>query len=202
MWVTKFLAHFICTGIPFTVVIITFSVPSIPVQLPETVGSLKKLESLNLEQNGLMSLPDSCVNLKSLKTVNLSQNKLQTFPLFLCQLTHLDFANLSSNAIPELPQGIEALNAVELNLNGNSISVLPPGLAKCRRLKVLRVQENTLELMGLPPALLSDSNISLLCAEGNLFDLKELHELPEYEKVWGWPYCHNYTATINTLVSI
>ena len=176
--------------------------PSIPVQLPETVGSLKKLESLNLEQNGLTSLPDSCVNLKSLKTVNLSQNKLQTFPLFLCQLTHLDFANLSSNTIPELPQGIEALNAVELNLNGNSISVLPPGLAKCRRLKVLRVQENTLELMGLPPALLSDSNISLLCAEGNLFDLKELHELPEYEKVWGWPYCHNCTATTNTLVSI
>jgi len=165
-------------------------VPSIPVQLPETVGSLKKLESLNLEQNGLTSLPDSCVNLKSLKTVNLSQNKLQTFPLFLCQLTHLDFANLSSNAIPELPQGIEALNAVELNLNGNSISVLPPGLAKCRRLKVLRVQENTLELMGLPPALLSDSNISLLCAEGNLFDLKELQELPEYEK-----YMERYSAT-------
>ena len=153
-------------------------------QLPEEVGSLKKLETLNLEQNELASLPDSCVNLKALKTVNLSRNKLQTFPLFLCQLIHLDFADLSSNTIKELPKGIDVLNAVELNLNGNGISVLPVSLAKCVRLKVLRVQENTLELMGLPPALLSDSNISLLCVEGNLFELRELHELPEYEKVW------------------
>ena len=159
------------------------SPPPTSVQLPEEVGSLKKLETLNLEQNELVSLPDSCVNLKALKTVNLSRNKLQTFPLFLCQLIHLDFADLSNNAIQELPEGIDALNAVELNLNGNGISVLPASLAKCVRLKVLRVQENTLELMGLPPALLSDSNISLLCVEGNLFEMRELHEIPEYEKV-------------------
>ena len=152
----------------FNIVPSLLHTPPIPAQLPEAVGGLKKLESFNLEQNGLTSLPDSCVNLKSLKTVNLSHNKLQSFPLFLCQLTHLDFANLSSNAIQELPQGINVLSAVELNLNSNSISVLPASLAKCKRLKVLRVQENTLELMGVPPALLSDSNISLLCAEGNV----------------------------------
>ena len=91
------------------------------------------------------------------------------------------------------------LSAVELNLNSNSISVLPASLAKCKRLKVLRVQENTLELMGVPPALLSDSNISLLCAEGNVFDLRELHELPEYEKVQCWSW---YSIACNYRISL
>ena len=156
---------------------------SITAQLPEALGSLKKLETLNLENNALASLPDSCVNIKTLRTVNLSRNKLKSFPLFLCQLTQLNFTDLSGNLIEELPEGIEVLNAVELNVSNNNISVLPASLAKCKRLKVLRAQENTLSLMGIPPAILADSNIALLCVEGNLFEMKELKDLPEYEKV-------------------
>lgn len=158
--------------------------------LPDSIGELKKLETLNLAGNGLSSLPEGIINLKVLKTVNLSQNSLQSFPLFLCQLTHLDFADLSDNKIEVLPEGVEVLNAVELNVNRNSISVIPASLARCRRLKVLRIEENTLSLMGLPPAILSDSSISLLCTEGNLFEVRELKDLPEYAK-----YMERYTAT-------
>ena len=154
-----------------------------PGQLPEAIGSLKKLESLNLERNNLTSLPDSCVNIKSLKTVNLAGNHLNSFPLFLCQLPRLDFADLSGNSIHELPEGIQILNAVELNLNCNSIGVLPASMAHCKRLKVLRIEENTLSIAGIPPQILSESTISLLCAEGNLVAQKELQELPEYERV-------------------
>ena len=167
-------------------------------QLPDSIGDLKKLETLNLAANGLSSLPEGIINLKAIKTVNLSQNSLQTFPLFLCQLTHLDFADLSDNKIEELPEGIQVLNAVELNVNRNSISVIPASLAWCRRLKVLRIVENTLSLMGIPPAILSDSSISLLCTEGNLFEVRELQEMPEYAKVHksgqGWSFTsHSYT---------
>ena len=151
--------------------------------LPDSIGELKKLETLNLTANSLSSLPEGIINLKALKTVNLSQNSLQTFPLFLCQLTHLDFADLSDNKIEELPEGVQVLNAVELNVNRNSISVIPASIAKCKRLKVLRIEENTLSLMGIPPVILTDSSISLLCMEGNLFEIKELKDLPEYEKV-------------------
>ena len=153
-------------------------------QLPETLGSLKKLETLNLEHNSLASLPESLVNIKVLKKVILAHNKLKQFPLFLCQLTHLDFADLSSNSIESLPaSGIDVFNAVELNLSGNSISVLPAALAKCKRLKVLRVEENSLELGGVPDVILTESNISLLCLDGNLFHSRELQQLPQYEKV-------------------
>ena len=155
-------------------------------QLPETLGDLKKLETLNLERNSLTSLPESLVNIKALKKVILSHNKLAHFPLFLCQLTRLDFADLSSNSINSLPEsGIDVFNGVELNLNCNSISVLPAALAKCKRLKVLRVEENTLELGGLPDVILTESNISVLCLDGNLFPSRELQQLPQYDKVRG-----------------
>ena len=137
-----------------------------------------------MEHNSLASLPESLVNIKALKKVILAHNKLKQFPLFLRQLTHLDFADLSSNSIESLPaSGIDVFNAVELNLNGNSISVLPAALAKCKRLKVLRVEENSLELGGVPDVILTESNISLLCLDGNLFSPRELQQLPQYDKV-------------------
>lgn len=37
--------------------------------------------------------------------------------------------------------------------------------------------------MGVPPTVLRDSNISLLCLEGNPFSQRDLYEIPEYEKV-------------------
>ncbi len=144
-----------------------------------------------MERNGLTSLPDSFVNLKVLRTVNLAGNKLESFPLFLCQLVRLDFADLSENVIHELPDGIEVLNAVELNLNRNNISVLPASMAKCKRLKVLRIQENTLPIAGIPPQILSESEVSLLCLEGNLFEEKELRDLTGYDKVSSMWSCES-----------
>lgn len=159
--------------------------PSAAAELPDTFGNLKKLETLNLERNSLQALPESILNVKSLKTVNLSGNRLAALPAFLYALTRLDFADLSRNRISVLPPGIGGLHAVELNLNQNQISALPAEIAGCRRLKVLRVEENTLSLAGVPPTLLSDSTVSLLCVEGNVFAMRELQELPEYEQVCG-----------------
>ena len=118
-----------------------------------------------------------------LKTVDLSRNKLKEFPLFLCQLIHVNFVDLSTNQITQIPEGIEVISAVEINLNQNQITVLPESLARCKRLKVLRLEENCISASGIPPAVLTDSVISLLCLEGNVVDMRELKQLPEYDKV-------------------
>ena len=123
------------------------------------------------------------MNLKTLKTVNLSHNKLKEFPLFLCQLIHVDFVNLSANQITSIPHGIDVISAVEINLNQNQITVLPESLARCKRLKVLRVEENCIASGGLPPAILRDSTISLICLEGNVMSMQEFKDLPDYETV-------------------
>ena len=72
---------------------------------------------------------------------------------------------------------------MEINLNQNQISVIPESVAKCKQLKVLRLEENCIDMMGIPGAILSSSTISLLCLDGNVFEMRELKELPEYEKV-------------------
>ena len=151
--------------------------------LPDELGNLKKLETLNLSRNSLATVPDSFVNLKSLRTVALSQNQFTTVPLCICQLTHADYVDLSANKIVIVPDGIQVISAVEINLNQNQINRIPQAIAACKRLKVLRLEENCLDESGIPPVVLADSTISLLCLEGNPLDIKDLRSMPEYDKV-------------------
>ena len=151
--------------------------------LPEELSELKKLETLNASSNNLTHFPESFVNFKSLKTVNLSHNKISEFPLFLCQLIHVNFVDLSHNQIKVIPNGIDVISAVEINLNQNQISVIPESISRCKHLKVLRLEENCISMTGIPSPVLSASTISLLCLSGNVFEMRELQELPEYEQV-------------------
>ena len=63
------------------------------------------------------------------------------------------------------------------------ISRLSEAVAECPRLKVLRVEENCLEITALTPKILKDSNISTLALEGNLFEMKKFHNIEGYEEV-------------------
>ena len=101
-----------------------------------------------------------------------------------------------------LPGDVSSLSAIELNLNQNQLSVLPVELARCSRLKVLRLQENCLSLEGLPVEVLSSSQVSTLVVEGNLFQMKDLQQLDAYDKVGrgkviGLLYCRD--ASLNSL---
>lgn len=137
-----------------------------------------------MQFNLLPSLPGSVADLKALKTLDLSHNQLTSLPPALYSLPHLDYLNLNHNRLQALPeQGLSHLTALELNLSTNSLSRLPAELGMCKRLKVLRVEENCLELAGLPQQLLEESKVSLLCLDGNLFQQKELQELPGYQQV-------------------
>lgn len=84
---------------------------------------------------------------------------------------------------------------VELILNQNQVRRVSKDLALCPNLKTLRLQENTLELSGLPMELLKNSPVSLLSVEGNLFDVKQLSDLEGYEQ-----YMERYTTTKKKLM--
>lgn len=70
-----------------------------------------------------------------------------------------------------------------MNLNDNLVAALPPSIANCSRLKVLRVQNNSLTLNSIPLTLLTESNVSLLAVEGNLFQMKQFQDATGYDKV-------------------
>lgn len=63
------------------------------------------------------------------------------------------------------------------------ISALSPEVSRCPRLKVLRLEENCLELSSIPSSILTHSNVALLSVEGNLFEVKKLRDLDGYDKV-------------------
>lgn len=151
--------------------------------LPEDLGNLVKLETLNLSENVLVQLPSSINQLKNLKQVNLSRNQLRRIPRGLCELKQLDHLDLSGNMIESIDDYIVESSCIELNLNENRIRVISASIAKCPRLKVLRLEQNVLDVGAIPPVLLSDSNVSLIAYDGNLFNNKQFEKIEGYEKV-------------------
>lgn len=157
--------------------------------LPHDMGKLVKLENLNLGFNLLATIPSTLSQLKNLKEVHLSHNRLKSFPPALLGLKQLNLVDLSSNSITALPQGIHKLEATELVMNQNQISVIHEDISLCPRLRTLRLEENCLTLQAIPTPLLKASQVSLLVLDGNLFDIKKADEM----EGWG-DYMERYTA--------
>lgn len=158
--------------------------------LPDSMCKLTKLESLHCSGNQLSKLPESFSQLVNIRTLVLSDNRLSTFPRWLSAMKHLDVLDLSRNRIVEVPDCVGEITATELNLNQNQISLISENIANCPRLKVLRLEENCLQLDSIPTKLLADSHVSLLAVEGNLFEMKDLQSREGYEA-----YMERYTAT-------
>ncbi len=72
-------------------------------ELPESIGKLKQLTTLDLSNNRLAALPESVGQLTQLQTLNLSNNQLTTLPESLSQLTQLQSLDLSNNQLTALP---------------------------------------------------------------------------------------------------
>ncbi len=122
-------------------------------------GNLEKLENLFLSVNLISALPNSMERLKNLKVLDVSQNLLQSLPAFLIRLKKLDTVNLSKNKVTSLPPDLSALSTTELSLNQNQVTVVPESLARAPRLRTLRLEENCLNLEGIPKELLADSKV-------------------------------------------
>jgi len=161
------------------------------VDISQQIDKLIKLETLALSSNHLTSFSlSNAGKMKHLKTVNLSQNRLKSFPTYLCNLPNLDALDLSNNSITTLPGDVKNLKAIELNLNNNKLNRLNDGLCQCERLKVLRVEENCLDISSMTEAILKQSKISLIAFDGNTFDMKKFQECNGYEE-----YISRYAAT-------
>uniref|UniRef100_UPI0037E9AAFD leucine-rich repeat-containing protein 57 n=1 Tax=Semicossyphus pulcher TaxID=241346 RepID=UPI0037E9AAFD len=157
--------------------------------IPSEISKLKKLETLSLNGNQIQQLPPSLGQLKALRTLCLSGNQISEFPCRLGTLRQLDLLDLSRNQIQNVPMEVLELQAIEINLNQNQISVLSAEVSRCPRLKVLRLEENCLELSSIPESILKDSQVSLFSVEGNLFEVKNLRDLEGYDK-----YMERFTA--------
>ncbi|KAL1131431.1 hypothetical protein AAG570_011048 [Ranatra chinensis] len=157
--------------------------------LPPEIGRLSKLEQFSATNNRIRTLPSELSRLANLKRVNLSNNEIEEFPTALCSLKHLDALLLASNRITSIPKAASNLAATELDLDRNRVATIADDIADCPRLKILRLEENCLRLNAIPIRLLTESKLSTLTVDGNLFDSKSFMNMEGYDK-----YMERYTA--------
>lgn len=79
------------------------------------------------------------------------------------------------------------------------ISRLSESISQCPRLKVLRLEENCLDVSAFTPKVLKESKIALFSIEGNVFDMKTFHNLEGYEEVW-FEFAHLHAFKRDTLI--
>ncbi len=75
-------------------------------EIPENIGDLTNLESLNLSFNNITLIPDSLYHLKCLKYLNLSRNKLQRIPAFISKMKLLKDIVVYANPFKELDDNL------------------------------------------------------------------------------------------------
>uniref|UniRef100_A0ACD5ZSF3 Uncharacterized protein n=2 Tax=Avena sativa TaxID=4498 RepID=A0ACD5ZSF3_AVESA len=117
--------------------------------LPEAVGKLESLEILSVRYNNLRSLPTTMSTLSKLKEVDASFNELESIPETFCFATSLVKLNVGNNFadMQSLPRSIGNLELLEeLDISNNQIKVLPESFRTLKRLRVLRAEENPLQV--------------------------------------------------------
>jgi len=124
--------------------------------LPEAVGKIQSLEILSVRYNNIKQLPTTMSSLTNLKELNVSFNELESVPESLCFATSLVKMNIGNNFadMRSLPRSIGNLELLEeLDISNNQIRVLPESFRMLTQLRILRAEENPLEV---PPREIAD----------------------------------------------
>ncbi|KAJ3707377.1 hypothetical protein LUZ61_011082 [Rhynchospora tenuis] len=114
--------------------------------LPDSIGKLSGLTSLDLSENRLVALPITIGGLVSLQRLDLSGNQLSVLPDSMGDLFNLLYLDLKGNQLSSLPSTIgKLIQLEELNLSSNELVSLPDSIGNLIRLKKLIVETNSLE---------------------------------------------------------
>ncbi|KFK43566.1 hypothetical protein AALP_AA1G142800 [Arabis alpina] len=142
--------------------------------VPDSISGLDKLVELDLSSNDLRTLPDSIGQLLSLRILNVAGNKLTSLPESIAQCRFLVELDASFNNLIYLPAnfGYGLLNLERLSIHLNKIRVFPNSICEMRSLKYLDAHMN--EIHGLPIAIGRLTSLEVLNLSSNFSDLTEL----------------------------
>ncbi|KAJ9540952.1 hypothetical protein OSB04_027458 [Centaurea solstitialis] len=152
--------------------------------LPDSIGKLSSLITLDLSENRLVSLPSSISGLSSLTKLDLHSNRIVELPESLGDLLSLVFLDLRANQLTSLPATISRLIRLqELDLSSNNLSVLPESVGSLVNLQKLNIETNNIEEI---PHII-----------GHCLSLKEL--LADYNKLKALPEAVGKLESLETL---
>ena len=142
-------------------------------KIPENIGNLTSLKSLDLSNTQISALPESIGNLTSLQSLYLSNTQISALPESIENLTSLQSLYLSFTQISELPESIGNLTSLQsLDLESTQISELPESIEKLTNLQ-------SLDLSFTQISELPDSIWNLTSLQGLNLRYTQISELPE-----------------------
>lgn len=166
--------------------------------IPDEVGNLTKLESLNLKGNFLRNVSPNIVSCTSLRELNLTGAlKLNSYiPPELLQLSELRTLNLNNNYFSQISPKINGLKKLKhFIMRRNALVNLPETLFDLKHLESVEVGDNyleqlspsikklkkikTLEMRGNKLSSLPEEICDCLSLESLLLSMNELKQLPE-----------------------
>ena len=122
--------------------------------MPDWVGNLTALTTLNLGANQLTAVPESVGNLTKLTTLDLGTNQLTAVPESVGNLTALTTLDLRKNQLTAVPESVGNLTKLTtLDLGKNQLTAVPESLGNLTKLTTLDLGENLLTAL---PAQLAD----------------------------------------------
>ncbi len=179
--------------------------------LPPSIGQLRKLHTLDLSNNQLISLPPEFVALENLKLLNLDGSHLSGLPEGFGQLQHLSYLNLRGSTFQTFP--LEILQLTQLRSlfmggltrpNGNLFFaqegslVIPPAIGNLRNLQILDLYNTGIS--QLPVEIRHLTQLHTLNLGGN--NLKQLpFEIGELKRLASLNLEQNRLTSLPTSVS-
>ncbi|XP_060011721.1 leucine-rich repeat-containing protein 28 isoform X1 [Lagenorhynchus albirostris] len=135
------------------------------------IGRLRALRHLRLANNQLQFLPPEVGDLKELQTLDISTNRLLTLPERLHLCLSLQYLTVDRNRLWCVPRHLCQLPSLnELSMAGNRLAFLPLDLGRSRELQYVYV-DNNIHLKGLPSYLYNKvigcSGLTLFIVRGN-----------------------------------
>ncbi|NXL72264.1 MFHA1 protein, partial [Leptocoma aspasia] len=163
-------------------------------RLPEDLGRLRHLRTLDVDHNLLPSFPAPLLELAALEELDCSGNRhLGALPEGIAALRRLKILWLSGTGLASLPEGLCQLSALEsLMLDGNQLQALPAGFGKLQRLKMLNLSSN---LLGeFPSAILALPSLEELYLSRNQLTVLPPHlcQLHQLRTLWLDNNCIRY----------
>ena len=134
-------------------------------ELPDWLGELTELRTLDLENCGVTELPESMTRLGRLRKLRLSHTSLAVWPDWLADLP-LTILYLDGMDLRSVPPTVLRMSALEvLALDDNNLTALPEEIGDLRKLRALYLAMN--RLRELPDTLGSLPDLTTLDVEGN-----------------------------------
>jgi len=154
-------------------------------ELPESIGNLENLHTLDLSHNLLTELPDSIAELEELEKFYLDYNNFTKIPTVISSLENLNQLNFDENLLTTIPDSLHNSPYLQsIYLSGNMLTDFPVELSELDYLRRLMLSRN--EITSIDYTVLDDfSRLYVLDLRSNPIPVEQVNKARAYLRLLG-----------------